>query len=204
VGVVGVTFTLFTPTEPLVTPPHKETKVNPYVPQPRGRVKGGFPILLDAPVAAPVHVRLNVAPAVADAHEKVTLLFKLSVAVNSVGGEGATEADATELYVVKPLSVAPTWKEYVPGERVTVNGFVVGSSIVPPVLIVNVQLGVDTPQERVIEEVAAVAVSVGTAGRITVIGKSGEDAGPRIPRRRHATVKLSVVDVPGANTVPLG
>jgi hypothetical protein len=51
VGVVGVTFTLFTPTEPLVTPPHNETKVNAYVPHPRGRVNGGFPILLDAPVA---------------------------------------------------------------------------------------------------------------------------------------------------------
>jgi hypothetical protein len=172
VGVVGVIPTLFTPTEPLVTPPHKDTKVNPYVPQPRDKLKGEFPILLDEPAACPVHVRLNAAPAVAEAQERVTLLFKLSVAVNSVGGEGAIEADATELYVVKPLSVAPTWKEYVPGERVTVNGFVVGSSIVPPVLIVNVQLGVDTVQERVIEVVAAVAVSVGTAGRTTVIGNS--------------------------------
>ena len=155
-------------------------------------------------MAAPVHVRLNCAPTVADAHESVTLLLKLSVAVNSVGGEGATEVDATELYVVKPLSVAATWNEYVPGERVTVTGFVLGTNVVPPVLIVKLQLGVDSAQERVIEDVAAVAVSVGTAGRITVIGNTGEDTGPRIPRSRHATVKLSVVDVPEANTVPLG
>ena len=53
--------------------------------------------MFDVPVAAPVHVRLNCAPAVADAHESVTLLFKLSVAVNRVGGDGATEVDATEL-----------------------------------------------------------------------------------------------------------
>jgi len=92
----------------------------------------------------------------------------------------------------------------VPGERVTVTGFVLGTNVVPPVLIVNVQLGVDSAQERVIEDVADVAVSVGTAGRITVIGNTGEDTGPRIPRRRQATVKLSVVDVPGENIVPLG
>lgn len=91
-----------------------------------------------------------------------------------------------------------------PGERVTVTGFVLGTNVVPPVLIVNVQLGVDSAQERVIEDVADVAVSVGTAGRITVIGNTGEDTGPRIPRRRQATVKLSVVDVPGENIVPLG
>lgn len=91
-----------------------------------------------------------------------------------------------------------------PGERVTVTGFVLGTNVVPPVLIVNVQLGVDSAQERVIEDVADVAVSVGTAGRITVIGNTGEDTGPRIPRSRHATVKLSVVDVPEENIVPLG
>ena len=160
--------------------------------------------MFDVPVvAAPVHVRLNCAPAVAEAHERVTLLFKLSVAVNSVGGEGATEVDATELYVVKPFSVAPTWKEYVPGERVTVTGFVLGTNVVPPVLMVNVQFGVDTAQEIVIEVVADVTVSIGVAGRITA-RENSEDAGPRIPWKRHATAKLSVVDVPGANTVPLG
>jgi len=67
--------------------------------------------LLDAPVAAPVHVRLNCAPAVSDAQDSVTLLLKLSVAVNSVGGEGATEVDTTELYVVNPQRVAATWNE---------------------------------------------------------------------------------------------
>ena len=92
-----MTFALFTLTGPLVTPPHNETNVKLYVPHPRDRLKGGFPILFDVPVAAPVHVRLNCAPAVADAHESVTLLFKLSVAVNRVGGDGATEVDATEL-----------------------------------------------------------------------------------------------------------
>lgn len=160
--------------------------------------------MFDVPVAAPVHVRLNCAPAVADAHESVTLLFKLSIAVKEVGGDGATDVVAVVLYVVNPLSVAPTWKEYVPGEYVTVTGFVLGTNVVPPVLMVNVQFGVDTAQEIVIEVVADVTVIVGKAGRIMVIGKSGVDAFPRIPWKRHATVKLSVVDVPGVNTVPLG
>jgi len=51
VGVDGVTLTLFTLTELLVTPPHNETKVNAYVPHPIASVKGGFPVLLYAPVA---------------------------------------------------------------------------------------------------------------------------------------------------------
>ena len=97
VGVVGVTFALFTLTGPLVTPPHNETNVKLYVPHPRDRLKGGFPILLDAPVAAPVQVRLNCAPAVADAHERVTLLFKLSIAVKEVDGDGATDVVAVVL-----------------------------------------------------------------------------------------------------------
>lgn len=112
VGVVGVTVIPVMFEGLLVIPPHTETMLNAYVPQdPRDRVKGGFPILLDAPAAAPVHVRLNCAPAVADAQERVTLLFKLSVPVNDVGGEGATVVDATVLYVVRPQRVAPTWNE---------------------------------------------------------------------------------------------
>jgi hypothetical protein len=89
-----------------------------------------------------------------------------------------------------------------------VNGFVVGVNVVPPpALMVNVQLGVGCVQERVIEVVVdpgGVMVTNGTAGWITVIGNAGDDAGPKIPRKRHATVKLSVVDVPGTNALPLG
>ena len=73
---------------------------------------------------------------------------------------------------MNPLSVAATWKEYVPGERVTVTGFVLGTNVVPPVLMVNVQLGVDTAQEIVIEVVAGVTVIVGTAGRTMVMERS--------------------------------
>ena len=160
--------------------------------------------MLDDPIAWPDHARFIIDPAVCPDHASVTLLFRLSVAVKDVGLEGATDVDATALYVVKPLSVAATWKEYVPGLTLYDWGLVVGVKVVPPVLIVNVQLGVASAQEILMDDVPGVTVSVGTAGRKTVIGNTGEDAGPRIPRRRHATVKLSVVDVPGANTVPLG
>jgi hypothetical protein len=50
-------------------------------------------------------------PAVCPAHERVTLLFKLSIAVKDVGGRGATVVDAIALYVVSSKSVAATWKE---------------------------------------------------------------------------------------------
>ena len=84
-GVEGVTFTLFILVDALVTPPHTDAIVNPYVPHPSDRLKGEFPILLDDPVDVPFHVILNRAPAVASAHERVTLPFKLSVAANEVG-----------------------------------------------------------------------------------------------------------------------
>jgi len=204
VGADGVTDALFIFVGTLVTPPHTETSEKLYVPQPRDRLNGEFPILLDDPIAWPDHVRFICDPAVCPDHARVTLLFKLSVEVNVVGFVGATDVAATALYVVKPLSVAPTWKEYVPGVTLYDCGLVVGVNVVPPVLIVNVQLGVDTAQEILMDDVPGVTLICGTAGRNTVIGNSGEDAGPRIPRRRHATVKLSVVDVPGVKTVPLG
>jgi hypothetical protein len=52
---------------------------------------------------------------------------------------------------------------------------VVGTKIVPPVLIVNVQLGVDTDQEILMEvdvEFSDVTLIVGTAGLVMVIGNS--------------------------------
>lgn len=204
VGVDGVTEKLFTLVELLVTPPHTDTKVKLYVPHPSDRINGGFPRLLEDPVAAPVHVRLICAPGVADTHERVALLFKLSAAVNDVGIEGATEIVRTVLYDVSPKRVAPTWNEYVPGERVTVNGLVVGTNVVPPVLIVNVQLGVVSAQEILMDPEVGVTVIIGVAGWITVTGNTGDDATPRIPRNRQATLKLNMVDVPGVNTVPEG
>lgn len=106
-----MTFTLFTLTEPLVTPPHKETNVKLYVPHPIDRLNGEFPMLLDDPVAAPFHVRFICDPAVCPDHARVTLLFRLSVPVNDEGGVGATVVVALALYVVSPHSVAPTWNE---------------------------------------------------------------------------------------------
>jgi len=183
VGVDGVTFTLFTLTDPLVTPPHTETRVNPYVPHPSDRLNGGFPILLDNPEACPVHVRLICAPVVASAHESVTLLFRLSTAVNIVGVIGATDVETVALYVVNPHRVAPTWKEYVPGDTEgIVNGFVPGTNDDPAVLMVNVQLGVVSAQDTVIDDVLGTTDTIGVAGCTTVIGKTGDDAGPRIPR----------------------
>ena len=84
-----------------------------------------------------------------------------------------------------------------------VYGLVPGSSVDPPVLIVNVQLAVVSAQEMLIDVVPGVTVIAGVAGRITVIGNTEEVPSCRIPRKRHATVKLSVVDVPGVKMVPL-